>query len=409
MMGITTPSGLAALVAALFPFAWLRASAGHGVIAAPPPPPPRPRACAQRIFAGSAVPLGLPRGARISLLGPGRITGGDYVAPARLEAPADALVVVTEGRKAGAQSLRVLPAPHVRSTIASVDADCGVTLFDRATLRPLGTFVSSVAPADAAYVPGGLLWNGSTAGTGTRYAAGAGLRPVPLGAAASTLLYARGSRTLIQADRDLDGTPGGTVTLARADGARGRVSVGETPEGLAALGDGRVLITAANGDRVVEIDVRSGRVLRSLAVGERPFGIAVDPGRERAFVALNSIAAMRPSHAGGVAEIDLRAWRVLRVRHDADLALGIALDRARGHLFVTEELGRVLVLDENLRQIHAPLHPCSLPWLPSIDSATHRLFVPCPRKNRVAVYDLTSLRETARLKTAPYPLHVVLP
>lgn len=388
-------------MAALAAMLWAAGGLGapHG-----PLPPLQPRTCAQTLFAGSSAALRLPRGATVSVLGAGRIFAGDYVSPAHLDAPAEALIVASRDGSAGALRLDLVPAPPLASTLASVDAECGITLYDRTTLARLGTFATATSPADATYAAGALAWTPAEGSSATRYDPSRGLSPLALGSDASALLYDARSRALIQANRDA-----GTLTVLEADGARRQIAVGQTPEALVRTNNGDVLVSVTNDDRIVEVDPRSGRVVRSLRVGQRPFGLAVDAAHDVAFVALNSIAGLHASRAGGVVAVDLRTWRVRAVRHDANLALGVAFDATHRRLFVTEELGQVLVLDEQLRSLRPPLHPCALPWLPSIDGAARRLFVACPRESLIAVYNLATLRESAHMTSSPYPLRLVVP
>ncbi|TAM74668.1 hypothetical protein EPN44_10740 [bacterium] len=391
---------------------WLALDAGGVSLPRAGPLHPQPHLCAQRIFAGSVVPLHLPNGATAALLGPGSIEGAHLATPAHLDAPAETLVIAERNGVAGARRVTLLPAPALTNTLASVDADCGITLYDRASLTPLGTFVTDGSPADAAYSGNALIWAPSSGSSATRYVPQAGISPLALGPDTSALLDDRPAHVLVQANRDTP--PGSGAVTIIADDPRTpprRLPVGETPEGLALTGDaaGSVLVTAVNGGTLSEVDPRADWAVRTLRVGERPFGVAADTARGLAFVALNAVAGMRASTAGGVAVVDLRRWRVRRVRHDAGLALGVAVDPARRRIFVTEELGSVLVLDEELRPLRVALHPCELPWLPSVDLDAQHLFIPCPREDRVVVYDLRTLREVARMKTSPYPLRVVLP
>ncbi|TAM58636.1 hypothetical protein EPN52_10300 [bacterium] len=388
---------------------------GAGSLPATPAPPPGPSAhpCAQRVFAGSRMPLQLPRGATVALLGPGRIAGADLSVPAQLPAAGETLIVATRGGSASARSVTLLPAPALNGTLATVDADCGITLYTRKSLTPLGTFVTADSPADAIYDRGKLLWAAAAGTSATRYDPAAGLTALRHAPDTAALLADPAAHVVAQASRDLPPSGDGALTLYGDDpsAAPHRLSVGETPEGLALSGDtaGSILVTATNAGTLMEVDARTARVTRTLHVGPRPFGVAVDAARGLAFVALNAITAMRPSPAGGVVAVDIHRWHTRAVRHAAGLALGVAVDPARRRVFVTEELGTVLVLDEELHTVHPALHPCELPWLPSIDFANQRLFVPCPRENRVAVYDLRTLRETARMTTTAYPLRVVLP
>lgn len=391
---------------------WIALDAGGVSLPHAGPLHPQPHLCAQRIFAGSSVPLHLPRGATATLLGPGSIEGARLAAPAHLEAPAETLVIAERNGVAGARRVSLLPAPALVNTLASVDADCGITLYDRTSLAPLGTFVTEGSPADAAYSGSALIWAPSSGTHATRYVPGAGILPLELGPDTSALLDDRPAHAFVQANRDAS-SGSGEVTIVADDPAapQRRLPVGETPEGLALTGDaaGTVLVTAVNGGTLSEVDPLAERTVRTLFVGDRPFGVAVDAARGLAFVALNAVADRRPSAAGGTAVVDLRRWRVRRVRHDAGLALGVAVDPARHRVFVTEELGPVLVLDEELRTVRPALHPCGLPWLPSVDLDAQRLFIPCPREDRVVVYDLRTLREETRMTTSSYPLRVVLP
>jgi YVTN family beta-propeller protein len=332
---------------------------------------------------------------RFSLVGPGRLDGAAYVAPAALAAPAKATIVAATHDAVGSVTFALAPWPQ-GDLFAVATYDDGIAVHragDGALvgLLPLDGGVAAVARSgDAMLAPAAhaaLLWRIDVHSGASTSVAG-----VPTGNEVDSY---RGDAFVT--NRDIDGS--GALTRVRGD-AVARVVTGDTAEGLAIdAARGLGYVTNVNSRDVAEIDLATLRVLRRMPVAERPFGIALDAENRRIDVVSN--VPRSPTHEGGlVLALGADGHIVARSAH-MSFPLGVALDAPRRRLFVTDEAdGIVAVLDaRTLRPQHPALHACAIPWLPTLDERSRRLYVPCAGANEVAVYDLGTL---AQIKGSPY-------
>src|SRR5262249_33397188 len=116
------------------------------------------------------------------------------------------------------------------------------------------------------------------------------------GATANSLMDLSADGTLLAcANRD-----SGTVTVidvARRAQLR-EVAVGNSPEGVAFLGDSHRRAVAVHGaDRVVLVDADAGTTAGSVAVFDEPYGVVAEPDGRTVYVTLE--------YPGEVAEIDV--------------------------------------------------------------------------------------------------------
>ncbi|HEY5093872.1 MAG TPA: SMP-30/gluconolactonase/LRE family protein [Candidatus Eremiobacteraceae bacterium] len=195
---------------------------------------------------------------------------------------------------------------------------------------------------------------------------------------------------------------------------------GETPEGIAVDADGRTMyVTAVNGNvvtRLVLNDDGSARTTGSTRTGTRPFGIAVDSRRNLLIVADNDT----PTLSGTKSRPGLEMFSLPSMRRIGDsiatgtanaLPLGVAVDPAINRVFVTNE-GDDDVVVYALPSLHrvASLPVGRTPWLPSIDTHRHLLYVPNARDDTFEVFDTRTLAHVAsKVGTCSYPVGVAVP
>ena len=206
------------------------------------------------------------------------------------------------------------------------------------------------------------------------------------------------------------------VAAGRPPAVIGSARAGETPEGIAALGDGRsFFVTNVNGNSVMRfaLDASGNAKLTGKAqTGARPFGVAVDRRHRLLFVADNDTAAINGARSRpGLEVFSLPEMRRLHAPIStgtaSSLPLGIAVDESLSLLFVTNEGdGNVAVYSLPGLVRVATLAAGLAPWLPAIDVAHGRLFVPSARSNRVDVFDTARLRRIAEIPTCGYPTAV---
>ncbi|MDQ6780473.1 MAG: SMP-30/gluconolactonase/LRE family protein [Candidatus Eremiobacteraeota bacterium] len=206
-----------------------------------------------------------------------------------------------------------------------------------------------------------------------------------------------------------DGQPGVRIFRIGKDGrptVAGSVAAGETPEGIA-LGDhGRtVYVGNINSDSVMRFALQPNGGLRRTGfarTGTRPFGIAVDDRQHVLFVADNDTATLSGARSRpGLERYHLpqmqRHGGVMSTGSATSLPLGVAVDSALGRVFVVNEGdGDVVAYDTPSMRQRARMPTGLTPWLPTIDTIRHRLYVPNARGNSINVYDTKTLRPVTR-------------
>lgn len=100
-----------------------------------------------------------------------------------------------------------------------------------------------------------------------------------------------------------------------------------TPLNLAAAPDGHFLyVTAQSSNSLLVIDLRQGRLVRAIPVGERPHSVALTPDGATAYVS--------NERADSVSVVDLRAGKAVRTIPAGHLPAGLALGPDEQTLFV---------------------------------------------------------------------------
>lgn len=189
---------------------------------------------------------------------------------------------------------------------------------------------------------------------------------------------------------------------ARSGALLHTVSVGRWPEGASFMGrdlvvseqTGRVFVANPYGgdtySTVSLLDAASGRVLRTVAVGQGLTTLAVDERSNRVF-GINGIDAT-------VSMLDARSGTVLRTVPVHRVPLALAVDERTEHVFVTGNMlfagasststrGQIDILDA---QTGTVLHTVSVGILPiavAVDERRGRVFVANNGSNSVSVLD----------------------
>lgn len=350
---------------------------------------------------------------RLSVVGPGTIEHGSFVAPA-VTAPTTATVIAANAGGVGVAEVHVVPAPAVAAPLVAVATyDGGIVFHDPSTFATVGTFATGGAPSDVAFAGDGTIAATDTAGNTATVIArtpwtAKRIANVPLG---NEIVADDALDAFFVTDRDVGGT--GAVTRISRDGTTARVATGATAEGIALDAKrGIVYVGNVNDGTVAAVDAASMQVLRHIVAVPRVFGIALSAdGTTLYAVANQSLEARMLAKAGYVAAIRLGAKPTLVHRSSTlRFPVGIALDTADGRAFVTDEsTDAIYVLDAvTLRAVHAPIPTCRTPWKPTFDAASDRLYVPCARADRVDVIDGRTLRHVAGapFPTGTYPLAV---
>ncbi|GAC1388127.1 MAG: hypothetical protein NVSMB31_01580 [Vulcanimicrobiaceae bacterium] len=345
-----------------------------------------------------------------SLIGPGSIDDSIYQTP-QLAESASATIVASTPFAYAIRELQLVPAPpRDRSLIAVAAYSGGIALHSPVDFSLIGIVPMSGAPGDVTIAKNGNLYapatNATTLLAVTRSPwAVATVTDVPFG---NEVVVDESQHAVFISNRDVNGKGALTRIL---DGKTDRVMTGVTAEGLAVdESRHRIFVGNVNDGTVLEVDSRTLQPVRRIPAVTRTFGIALDTSHQKLFVVSNQDNEMRKG-GGFVAKINLvpTATTIEARSKDMPFPLGIALDARTQTLFVTDEGGNVFILDaRTLVQRHAPLPACAIPWKPHLDERTRRLYVPCARANKVAVFNIDTLRQVrgSPFATGPYPLAV---
>ena len=353
---------------------------------------------------------------RVRILGNASIEDGTLVIPSDAT-PGSATIFAANSSALAAQRIAITgpPAP-ARTFIAVASYDDGVVLH-RAS-APFSSFAVlgiGGSPSDVAIDAAGRIAAADTDADTLSIAtidpwSVAHLQGVQL---ADELAFDERTHALFITDRDVEGR--GALTRIDASGSVTRTITGDTAEGIAI--DQRrqfVYVANVNGGTVSVIDAATMRIRTTFHAVARDFSLALSNDGDRLYVVSNQSRSSILDASGGVVAYALNHGPPHLVARSAILAfpVGIAYDHRDHRVFVTDEReDTVDVLDaRTLRPVRAPLATCSIPWLPTYDPPSGRLYIPCSRSGKIDIFNGHTL---ARIKGAPfasggYPLAIAV-
>src|SRR5207248_11777698 len=145
---------------------------------------------------------------------------------------------------------------------------------------------------------------------------------------------------------------------------------------------------------VSKLDARSGRVLRTLGVGDAPVALAIDERSGRVFVVNEG-----PEHDGfpigpsSISVLDAGTGTVLRTITVGYRARALAIDERQGHVFVANSgTDTVSMLDARSGSILRTTTVGTAPLALAVNERTGRLFIANNGDNSVSVLDTTTGR-----------------
>jgi sugar lactone lactonase YvrE len=312
-----------------------------------------------------------------------------------------------------ARTFDVAPAPDpAQPFIAVASYDDGVVLHDaHAPFAARAVLGIDGAPCDAAIDPHGRLASAATDGT---VATVATLDPwkiehfenVPF---CDELAFDPRSGALFVTNRDMDGA--GALTRIDAMGTVTHRVLGLTAEGLAIdPARERVYVANVNDGTISVIDAKSMVELHRFHVIDRVFSLALSRDGSRLYAVSNESIQSPFAAAGSVVAVNTSDGHIVTRSARLAFPVGIAADTAHERLYVTDEdTNAVYILDaRTLQSVHPPLQTCDTPWMPTLDRGL--LWIPCTRSDQVDVFDTATLRRVAGapFATGGYPLAVAI-
>lgn len=162
------------------------------------------------------------------------------------------------------------------------------------------------------------------------------IRPAHGGSSNSLMDITPDGKHLLVANSD-----NGTVTVvdATADKVLREIAVGDKPEGVTWIGNGPLaVVTVYREDRVAFVDTSKGEIVEKLSVHSEPYGIVATKDGSRVYVT--------HEYPGLVSEIDAGKRKVLREMKAGSMVRGLALSPDEQRLYVTEfYTGMLIALD----------------------------------------------------------------
>jgi YVTN family beta-propeller protein len=205
----------------------------------------------------------------------------------------------------------------------------------------------------------------------------------------------KGGKLVAVADYGTGPQPGGTVTLI--DIAKGEVAgkidvgTGARPHGLAAMPNGRLLVTAEGRKELLVVDPDAKSVLARIPTEQNvSHMVAVTPDSKRAFVA--NIGS------GSVTAVDLEAGKTIKSIPTAAGAEGIAITPDGREVWITNrEADTVSVLDAKSLEVVATIPAADFPIRTKITPDGKKALVSCAQSGDVAVFDVPSRKLLGRI------------
>ena len=177
------------------------------------------------------------------------------------------------------------------------------------------------------------------------------------------------------------------------------VAVGKEPEGVRLRPDrAAVYVTSESEHEVTVVDTTSGAVLSRIAVGWRPRDVVFSADGTRAYVS--------SEHGGSVAVVDVAAGAIVQTitLPAGSLPMGLALSPGDERLYVANGRARtVSVVDLAAGQVVADVRVGARPWGIGLTSDGKFLYTANGPSNDVSVIDTASLNVVATIRVGATP------
>lgn len=180
----------------------------------------------------------------------------------------------------------------------------------------------------------------------------------------------------------------------------GTAAVGREPEGVRVTPNGRwVLVTSEEDNCVTIVDARTHAVVRTVKVGKRPRDLAITPDSRTAYVSGEADASVYRFALGGGAPATL----LVQLRKEAR-PMGLALDASRQRLYVsTGHGGSVAVISVPEGTIDSEIPVEARPWGIALTDGGLRLVTANGPSGEVAVIDTQTLNLIGKVSAGHGP------
>lgn len=187
----------------------------------------------------------------------------------------------------------------------------------------------------------------------------------------------------------LEGTSLAYVNVRNGRVLRGVSGIPEHPYLIALAATGRAYASSPHSSEVTEVDVATGRVLRTIGIPDDPAGIAVSPDGRELFAAV-----WREPVGGGIAIVDLGDGRISRLPASQPRRMAVTAD---GRRVVVSDRDHLRIVDRATRQVRlvALGADAGASGVACAPDAT-RCYVALSRGGQIVEVDLGAARVTRR-------------
>lgn len=219
---------------------------------------------------------------------------------------------------------------------------------------------------------------------------------LPVGTGPHEVAVSPDGRLALIANYGTGGQPGSSLTLIDIPGAKvvKTIDLGayHRPHGMAFLGNNRALITSEASKSLLEVNIQSGKVVRSLRTGqELSHMVAVTPDGSRAFVA--------NIRSGSITAFDLKARKKIADVQTGAGAEGIAVTPDGRQVWVTNrEADTVAVVDASSLKIVKTIEAAAFPIRAEATPDGKRVLVSLAKSGDLAVFSTAGLALERRVK-----------
>lgn len=168
-----------------------------------------------------------------------------------------------------------------------------------------------------------------------------------------------------------------------------KIAVGKSPAGMATIAcESQVWVVNRESDSVSVIDTQSLKPIKTIAVGKAPFALVID----------DRYAYIANAQSNTLSVVDLDSLSEIKQIKTGRMPYGVAVDRKRHRIYVSNQLeNTVTVLDSKTHQHLKTLKTGGYPENIAVDEENQRLYVLNWFDGTLSVFDSQTDKEIKRI------------
>ena len=176
----------------------------------------------------------------------------------------------------------------------------------------------------------------------------------------------------------------------------------QRPHGLASLSNGHVLVTCEAQKVVVEVDPKTGKVVRAIPTrGDTSHMVTVSPDESHAYVA--------NIRSGSISSLDLNRGAFLKTVATGKGSEGMTLTHHGRYLWVTNRAENTLVrMETKTGEITHRLTTCEMPIRVKGTPDDRFVLISCARSGDLMLVDASTVKEIKRQHVGHVPIGIIM-